>query len=54
MTHIKFSAEHKPSEAKGSWPADVEELPDVQEEYRDWKLSSVIVDVTSLRIHWRS
>jgi hypothetical protein len=39
---IKFYVEHRTAEAEGSWPADVEELPDVQEEYRDWKLSNVI------------
>jgi hypothetical protein len=39
---IKFYAEHRAAEAEESWPADVEELPDVQEEYRDWKLSNVM------------
>jgi hypothetical protein len=39
---IKFYAEHKTGEVEEGWPADVEELPDVQEEYRDWKLSNVI------------
>lgn len=39
---IKFYAKHRIAEAEGSWPADVEELPDVQEEYRDWKLSNVM------------
>jgi hypothetical protein len=38
---IKLYAEHKSGEAEGSWPADVEELPDVQE-YTDWKLSNVM------------
>jgi len=39
---IKFYAEHKTGETEESWPADVEELPDVQEEYKDWKLSNVV------------
>jgi hypothetical protein len=39
---MKFYAERKTGEAEGSWPIDVEELPDVQEEYRDWKLSNVL------------
>jgi len=39
---IKFYAEQKAGEAEGSWPADVEELPDAQEEYRDWKLSNIM------------
>jgi hypothetical protein len=38
---IKFYAEHRTGEAERGWPADVEELPDVKEEYRDWKLSNV-------------
>jgi hypothetical protein len=39
---IKFYAERKAGEAEESWPADAEELPNVQEKYRDWKLSNVM------------
>jgi hypothetical protein len=42
---IKFYDEHKTSEAGGSWAADepdVGELPNVQEEYKDWKLSNIL------------
>jgi hypothetical protein len=39
---IKFYAERKAREAEESWPADAEELPNVQEKYRDWKLSNVM------------
>jgi hypothetical protein len=39
---IKFYAEHKTGEAEESWPTDVEELPNVQEKYRDWKVSNVM------------
>jgi hypothetical protein len=44
-TQIKFYDEHKTSEAEGAWAADepdVEELPNVQEEYKDWKLSNIL------------
>jgi hypothetical protein len=39
---IKFYTKHKTGEAKESWPTDVEGLPDVEKEYRDWKLSNVV------------
>jgi hypothetical protein len=41
-TQIKFYTEHKIGEAEENWPANVEELPDVQKEHRDWKLSNVM------------
>lgn len=39
---IRFYTEHETGEAEESWPANVEELPDVEKEYRDWKLSNVM------------
>jgi hypothetical protein len=39
---IKFYTEHKTVEAEESWPANVEELPEVEKEYRDWKVSNVM------------
>lgn len=39
---IKFYTEHKTIEAEEGWPADVEELPEVEKEYRNWKVSNVM------------
>jgi hypothetical protein len=47
---IKFYTERRIAEAKESW-ADVENLLDVQEEYKDWKPSDIIMMTPVYR--WR-
>jgi len=42
VRQIKFYSDREAGEADGNWPTDVEELPDVQEEYREWKLTNAM------------